>query len=141
MPGGPLSALHGEDIVPIINNIRKENDHLFSTVVQVRDIHCPDDVAFASQHPGTKPFQTITLYYNKKGKISCCFKTECCIFSGTDHISFIKGFIYSQKISEKEDVENLSYIRNLQICGYPRRRIETPAMSHCNSIHIIPNIR
>ena len=69
MPGGPLSALHGEDIVPIINNIRKENDHLFSTVVQVRDIHCPDDVAFASQHPGTKPFQTITLYYNKKGKI------------------------------------------------------------------------
>ena len=75
MPGGPLSALHGEDIVPIINNIRKENDHLFSTVVQVRDIHCPDDVAFASQHPGTKPFQTITLYYNKKGKKSSHVKT------------------------------------------------------------------
>ena len=94
MPGGPLSALHGEDIVPIINNIRKENDHLFSTVVQVRDIHCPDDVTFASQHPGTKPFQTITLYYNKKGKMSCCFKTWSCIFSGTDFVSFMKGSMY-----------------------------------------------
>ena len=94
MPGGPLSALHGEDIVPIINNIRKENDHLFSTVVQVRDIHCPDDVAFASQHPGTKPFQTITLYYNKKGKSSCHFTTYYFIFSGTGHVSFIKGNMY-----------------------------------------------
>ena len=94
MPGGPLSALHGEDIVPIINNIRKENDHLFSTVVQVRDIHCPDDVAFASQHPGTKPFQTITLYYNKKGKESCRFTTYYFSFSGTGHASFIKGSMY-----------------------------------------------
>ena len=80
MPGGPLSAQHGEDIVPIINNIRRENDDLFATVVQVQDVHCPDDVAFASQHPGTKPFQTITLYYNNKGMIASSFVSGCCLF-------------------------------------------------------------
>ena len=94
MPGGPLSALHGEDIVPIINNIRKENDHLFSTVVQVRDIHCPDDVAFASQHPGTKPFQTITLYYNKKGKKSpLMLRHSSFSLELVNHVSFTKGSI------------------------------------------------
>ncbi len=36
MPGSPLSAQHGEDIVPIINRVRAQNDPLFSVVAQVR---------------------------------------------------------------------------------------------------------
>jgi nicotinamidase/pyrazinamidase len=57
--GGTLAANHGEDVVPVINQIAPS----FQNVVLTQDWHTPGHASFASAHPGKKPFETIRLAY------------------------------------------------------------------------------
>lgn len=66
---GPLKALESEQIIPAINEIRKEHGSLFTTVVLTQDLHCPNDVGLASQYPGKHVGETVNLQYNKRGKL------------------------------------------------------------------------
>ena len=47
-PGGSLSVPRGHEVVPMINRLAERFDH----VVLTQDWHPPDQLSFASQHPG-----------------------------------------------------------------------------------------
>jgi nicotinamidase/pyrazinamidase len=55
--GGRLEVPGGETVIPVINGLV---DH-FDLVVATQDWHPPDHKSFASNHPGKKAFDHITL--------------------------------------------------------------------------------
>ena len=48
LEGGSLAVPDGNQVIPVINNLRKE----FKNVVLTQDWHCVNHVSFASVHPG-----------------------------------------------------------------------------------------
>lgn len=58
-PGGALSVSHGNEIVPVLNRLSRS----FAHVVLTQDWHPEGHLSFASSHPGSKPFDTITVSY------------------------------------------------------------------------------
>lgn len=59
IPGGALPVKEGDEIIPLVNRLAAGFQH----VILTQDWHTPGHVSFASSHPGTKPFETITLDY------------------------------------------------------------------------------
>ena len=57
MPGGPLAARNGREVVPAINALMDEFDYIVAT----QDWHPPDHGSFAVNHPGHKPGEVIKL--------------------------------------------------------------------------------
>jgi nicotinamidase/pyrazinamidase len=57
MPGGSLSVLGSDEIIPLINHILP----VFDLVIAVRDWHSPDHVSFVENHPGHKVGEVINL--------------------------------------------------------------------------------
>lgn len=62
LPGGTLAVQNGDQTIAVINGLAKK----FENVVLTQDWHTSDHVSFASQHPGKKPFETITLSYGEQ---------------------------------------------------------------------------
>ncbi|MFM0124857.1 nicotinamidase [Paraburkholderia sp. RL18-101-BIB-B] len=63
LPGGSLSAAKGGDeIIPVINRLGA----VFPNIVITQDWHPPGHISFASSHPGSKPYRTITLPYGEQ---------------------------------------------------------------------------
>ncbi|MEO8039630.1 MAG: bifunctional nicotinamidase/pyrazinamidase [Betaproteobacteria bacterium] len=62
IPGGSLAVEHGDEVVPLINEIARK----FQYVVMTQDWHTADHISFASQHDGKKPFEVIDLPYGKQ---------------------------------------------------------------------------
>jgi nicotinamidase/pyrazinamidase len=62
IPGGSLAVKEGDQIVPLINRIAKQFQH----VVITQDWHTADHISFASQHAGKKPFETVKLAYGSQ---------------------------------------------------------------------------
>jgi nicotinamidase/pyrazinamidase len=58
-PGGALAVPQGDEIIPIVNGLAAR----FRNVVLTQDWHPHDHASFASCHPGTKPFDTISVSY------------------------------------------------------------------------------
>jgi nicotinamidase/pyrazinamidase len=58
-PGGNLAVPRGDEVVPIINRLAER----FANVVLTQDWHPRDHLSFASQHPGKRPYETITVSY------------------------------------------------------------------------------
>jgi nicotinamidase/pyrazinamidase len=54
-PGGNLPVPDGDKVVPVINRLSRA----FQRVVATQDWHPQDHVSFASNHPGSNPFDTI----------------------------------------------------------------------------------
>ena len=65
--GGTLAVAGGDEVIPIINHIRKELVTSFDLVVLSQDWHCPDHVSFASQHPRYGVLNNINLHYDDEG--------------------------------------------------------------------------
>ena len=59
LPGGSLAVAGGDEIIPLINQIGRR----FGNVVLTQDWHPASHVSFASNHPGAKPFELMTLPY------------------------------------------------------------------------------
>jgi nicotinamidase/pyrazinamidase len=57
MPGGALAVPHGDEVVPLANELAAR----FELVVASQDWHPADHRSFASQHPGKKPGDVIEL--------------------------------------------------------------------------------
>lgn len=55
LPGGSLAVPEGDEVIPVINGIRKSRN--FDLVVFTQDWHPPQHVSFASSHPGYQPFR------------------------------------------------------------------------------------
>lgn len=60
MPGGTLPCPDGDAIVPGIAKLLA--NRWYATVVATQDWHPRGHTSFASQHPGRKPFEQITLH-------------------------------------------------------------------------------
>ena len=58
-PGGALAVAGGDEIVPLINNLSKDFEH----VILTQDWHPAGHSSFASVHKGKKPFETIMMSY------------------------------------------------------------------------------
>ena len=58
-PGGALAVADGDAIVPLVNRLIGEFDH----VVLTQDWHPAGHSSFASSHPGRQPFETIDMPY------------------------------------------------------------------------------
>jgi nicotinamidase/pyrazinamidase len=61
-PGGALEVKHGDEIVPLVNQLARK----FENVVVTQDWHTPGHVSFASSHAGKKPFDTKRLRYGEQ---------------------------------------------------------------------------
>ena len=57
--GGAFPVPGGDEIVPVINRLAKQFQH----VILTQDWHPPGHSSFASAHPGRKPFEILNLDY------------------------------------------------------------------------------
>jgi nicotinamidase/pyrazinamidase len=58
-PGGALAVAGGDEIVPLVNSLIADAEH----VVLTQDWHPAGHSSFASVHPGKNPFETIEMPY------------------------------------------------------------------------------
>jgi len=58
-PNGALAVRGGDEIVPLVNKLAREHEH----VVLTQDWHPADHSSFASQHPGHAVFSQIEMPY------------------------------------------------------------------------------
>ena len=57
IPGGSLEVPHGDEIIPVVNELQDK----FDLVVATQDWHPQNHVSFASNHDGKEPFDEIEL--------------------------------------------------------------------------------
>ena len=57
LPGGALPVPHGDEVIPLANELQRR----FDLVVATKDWHPPDHGSFAANHPGKKPGDRIIL--------------------------------------------------------------------------------
>jgi nicotinamidase/pyrazinamidase len=57
LPGGALPVPHGDEVIPLANDLQRH----FDLVVATKDWHPPDHGSFAANHPGKKPGDRIML--------------------------------------------------------------------------------
>ncbi len=69
LPGGNLAVSHGNEIIPVINDLITK----FDLVVATQDWHPQNHSSFASNHPGKKPFEEIKV----KGKMQTLWPDHC----------------------------------------------------------------
>ncbi|WP_428154498.1 nicotinamidase [Brevundimonas sp.] len=60
--GGSLAVAGGAGIMPLINRLADR----FDRVVVTQDWHTPDQISFASNHPGATPFTEIEVGYGRQ---------------------------------------------------------------------------
>lgn len=58
-PGGALAVAGGDAIIPLINRLISEHDH----VIMTQDWHPAGHSSFASSHPGKAPFEVFEMPY------------------------------------------------------------------------------
>lgn len=61
-PGGALAVAGGDEIVPLVNAMIDEFDH----VVLTQDWHPEGHSSFASQHDGKNPFESVSMPYGEQ---------------------------------------------------------------------------
>lgn len=60
--GGRLAVAGGVGIMPLINRLAAR----FDRVIVTQDWHTPDQISFASNHPGAAPFTEIEVAYGRQ---------------------------------------------------------------------------
>jgi len=60
--GGGLAVAGGAGIMPLINRLAE----LFDRVIVTQDWHTPDQISFASNHPGAEPFTEVEVAYGRQ---------------------------------------------------------------------------
>jgi nicotinamidase/pyrazinamidase len=58
-PGGALAVGEGDAVVPVVNHLAEQFDHVALT----QDWHPAGHSSFATSHPGSAPFETIAMPY------------------------------------------------------------------------------
>lgn len=61
-PGGSLAVAEGDEVVPVINGLSQQFEH----VVLTQDWHPHHHSSFASSHAGRQPFETIQMAYGEQ---------------------------------------------------------------------------
>lgn len=60
--GGRLAVAGGAAVMPLINRLAER----FDRVILTQDWHTPDQISFASNHPGAEPFTEIEVAYGRQ---------------------------------------------------------------------------
>jgi nicotinamidase/pyrazinamidase len=60
--GGALAVGDGDAVVPVVNRLAERFDH----VVLTQDWHPPGHSSFATSHPGSAPFESMTMPYGQQ---------------------------------------------------------------------------
>jgi nicotinamidase/pyrazinamidase len=60
--GGALAVGDGDAVVPVVNRFTERFDH----VVLTQDWHPPGHSSFATSHPGSAPFESVTMPYGQQ---------------------------------------------------------------------------
>ena len=60
--GGALAVGDGDAVVPVVNRLAGRFDH----VVLTQDWHPPGHSSFATSHPGSAPFESVTMPYGQQ---------------------------------------------------------------------------
>ena len=89
-PGGSLTVPDGDKIIPIINELLPK----FRLTIFTKDWHTPDMEAFASSHPGKKPFDT----YEVNGKPDVLWPNHC--VAGTLGADFHKDIDFNSLVGK-----------------------------------------
>jgi nicotinamidase/pyrazinamidase len=58
-PGGALAVGEGDAVVPVVNHLAEQFDHVALT----QDWHPAGHSSFATSHPGSAPFETVPMPY------------------------------------------------------------------------------
>ncbi len=61
-PGGALAVADGDAVVPVINRLAERFAHIALT----QDWHPSGHSSFATSHPGSAPFETISMPYGRQ---------------------------------------------------------------------------
>ena len=61
-PGGALAVADGDAVVPVVNRLAEKFDH----VVLTQDWHPAGHSSFATSHPGSAPFASISMPYGQQ---------------------------------------------------------------------------
>lgn len=85
-PGGALAVADGDAVVPIINRLIGQFDH----VILTQDWHPAGHSSFASSHAGATPFSNITMPYGEQ-----TLWPDHCV-QGTKGAEFHKDLIWTQ---------------------------------------------
>jgi nicotinamidase/pyrazinamidase len=85
-PGGALAVAGGDEVVPLINTLSKDFEH----VILTQDWHPAGHSSFASSHGGKKPFETIMMPYGEQ-----TLWPDHCI-QGTDGAAFHPWFEWTR---------------------------------------------
>jgi nicotinamidase/pyrazinamidase len=59
MPGGALAVAGGDQILPLINRLARQFDHVLLT----QDWHPPQHISFASSHQSKQPYEQVQVSY------------------------------------------------------------------------------
>ncbi|MBP1857410.1 bifunctional nicotinamidase/pyrazinamidase [Rhizobium herbae] len=107
--GGNLAVPNGQDIVPIANRLISEGE--YDLVVASQDWHPADHGSFASQHPGSRPFEMGTL----GGEPQMLWPDHC--VQGTSDADFHPDLDtarvgYVQRKGQRRDVDSYSAFRD-----------------------------
>jgi nicotinamidase/pyrazinamidase len=123
LPGGSLAVAGGDEIIEPINAIAQR----FANVVQTQDWHPADHVSFASNHPGTEPYQTIELPYGTQ----ILWPDHCVIGTRGAQFSALLDLPNSQLVIRKgfhDTIDSYSGFREMDrktrtgLAGYLRER-------------------
>lgn len=85
-PGGALAVAGGDEIVPIVNGMIEEAEH----VILTQDWHPAGHSSFASSHPGAQPFGTAEMAYGTQ-----TLWPDHCI-QGTEGAAFHPGLVWTK---------------------------------------------
>ncbi len=61
-PGGRLAVADGDAVVPLVNRLMDDFEH----VILTQDWHPPGHRSFASAHPGRSPFDSVDMAYGRQ---------------------------------------------------------------------------
>ncbi|WWC92152.1 uncharacterized protein L201_007106 [Kwoniella dendrophila CBS 6074] len=95
-PSGSLAAEHGEEILPIIEDLLDETKWDWPVIVASQDYHPRDHISFATTHPPHKPFEPLLLKDARGTNYEQTLWPEHCI-QGT------KGSEIEESVKEKLD--------------------------------------
>jgi len=120
-PGGSLAVPEGDKVVPVINDLLPK----FDLVIFTKDWHNPEMEAFASQHPGKKPFEK---YTNSNGDEDTLWPDHCVANTpGADlhkdiKFELLKKDFYIFKKGTKKEYHPYSGFGGTDLAGFLKKR-------------------
>jgi len=123
LPGGALAVAGGDEIIPTVNRLARR----FAHVILTQDWHPSDHLSFASNHPGARPFETVSVSYGRQTlwPDHCIQNTDGAAFSNAldvPHAELILRKGYHRDIDSYSAFYENDHTTPTGLSGYLRER-------------------